>query len=532
MFKKLAAIILAIALVAAMWIIPAQASDFSNVPFFNVDFNSESIDDLAGGVEGREWYMVEDVGATSSATPLKAVFRDDAEIGRKVLYFNQESAIFYSDFDYSKIQNNFTLEAYVKLPKRMPVSGWGIIAGSYWNANPDSGIGITYGQHMAAQVGASNKFNVLQGDGTRSYTTFTGTRTQETWMHLVYTHDGVNEAYYENGVLIASQPVQQASIPSVKSEIIGFRIGGYNMVSQFCTRMDCAYVRVYDSAAAEADVAALYENRNGDAPVVTEVPTETPISGVTPTPAPTPDSNLPVLPEGSAYKVVADDAPAFKKGDTVDITFKITDIEDAKGLMGVDLDIAYDYTLLQPVLNANGKPVVKSSASEIMEKYENSKWTATSRLDGEDTDTPTYVLKMFSDAETDAEEPQIDVAVKGDGELWFTISFEALADGTPDALLAYTVSADGTDSDINSIKGTGVHAFVASGDQPTPPVTDEKPTEVPTDVPTEQPTGQPTEKPTDGGNQKPGNTVTFDAGLVSLAAVALSSVVAAKKRRF
>lgn len=514
MFKKITAAVLAVALIAALWIVPASASSFTDSLFFNADFTSESTTDTVGGIVPT---------MTGSAPALE--FVDSDETGTKVASFDGKKALSYA-IDYAKVTSNFTMEAYVNFDEDTAKAGsFGLVAGTYWYNN-HSGFGFVFSK--LNEIGASRKFAFTQGGG--NTTNIVGGSYKGGWKHLTYVHDGTQEYFYEDGALVATQAAKSASIPSDTTK--GFRIGGYNLANNFDLKMECAYVRLYESAATEADVAALYENRNGDAPVVTEAPTETPISDVTPTPAPTPDSNLPVLPEGPAYKVVADDVPAFKKGDTVDITFKITDIEDAKGLMGVDLDIAYDYTLLQPVLNANGKPVVKSSASEIMEKYENSKWTATSRLDGEDTDTPTYVLKMFSDAETDAEEPQIDVAVKGDGELWFTISFEALADGTPDALLAYTVSADGTDSDINSIKGTGVHAFVASGDQPTPPVTDEKPTEVPTDVPTEQPTGQPTEKPTDGGNQKPGNTVTFDAGLVSLAAVALSSVVAAKKRRF
>ena len=385
------------------------------------------------------------------------------------------------------------------------------------------------------------RFNVVEGNGTTSqtFTSNKGARVEGNWMHLVYVHDGVNEYYYENGALVASQAAWCQNIPSVTDDANkAFRIGGYNRASQFCANMDCAYVRVYDSPANDTAVAALYENRNETAPIVTEAPTNEPTSDVTAeptpdvtpdvTPVPTPDADLPALPEGSAYKVAVDDVPAFKKGDKVDITFKITDIEDAEGLMGVDLDIVYDYTLLKPVKNENGKAVVKSAKSDINSANPGANWDATSRLDGEDTETPTYVLKLFDDADPNAEEPQKELLIKEDGVIWFTISFEALADSTPDMLLAYTVSADGTDHDTQGVKGTGTYAFVKdSGEEPTP--TDDKPTE----IPTEQPTEQPTDKPTDGGNKNPGNNaVTFDAGLVSLAAVALSSIVAAKKRRF
>ena len=263
MIKKITAFVVIFVMVAAMWIIPSNASTFSDSLFFNADFNSGSFNDTVGNVEGVEWYN--DDGAKSSKTPLKSEFKDDADIGRKVLGFKMESIIFYDQFDYTKIENNFTLEVYIKLSKTNTVSGWGVIAGTYWNANPDSGIGITYGMHAVAQVGANRKLNVLQGDTNKSYTTFTGSKATGEWIHLVYTHDGVNESYYENGKLVATQAVQQEKIPSVKSEIQGFRIGGFNMVSQFCTNMDCAYVRVYNSGATESDVTALYENRNKDA---------------------------------------------------------------------------------------------------------------------------------------------------------------------------------------------------------------------------------------------------------------------------
>ena len=300
--------------------------------------------------------------------------------------------------------------------------------------------------------------------------------------------------------------------------------------------MECAYVRMYEDVATAENVADLYADRNGQPAVTpTEEPTPVPTEEPTPTeeqptpteaqPTPTeaqPTPNLPELPEGSAYQVVAEDVPAFKAGDQVDITFKITDIEDPEGLLGVDLDIVYDYTLLKPLKNDNGKAIVKSSASEIMSKYEFSKWTGTSRLDGEDTEMPTYVLHLFSDAEEDSEEPQVDVSIKEDGELWFTISFEALADGEPDTLLAYTASADGTDSNVEGVQGTGTFAFVAAQEEPS-----EEPSDEPTEVPTEPSATTPV--PDD---DKPGNTVTFDAGLISLAAVALSSVVAVKKKRF
>ena len=291
MVKKVAAFILILVMAAAMWVLPSGAAAFSDSLFFNADFNTGKLDDTVGSATGKEWYFDSDHenedgskgGTTSSATPVKSEFKDAEDIGRKVLNFHKESAVFYTDFDYTKIVSNFTLVAYVKLPKQEPVAGWGYIAGSYWNTNPDSGIGFTYGLHSIAGVGANRKFNVIQGDKEKSYTTFTGSRASGEWVQLVYTHDGVNECYYENGVLVGSQAVQQANIPSVTDQPTqAFRIGGYNMVSQFCTEMECAYVRVYSAAASESDVKTLYETRNQDAPVPSgnsEKPTVKPEDG-------------------------------------------------------------------------------------------------------------------------------------------------------------------------------------------------------------------------------------------------------------
>lgn len=508
MFKKITAAVLAVALVAALWIVPASASSFTDSLFFNANFTSESATDTVEGV-----VPVEGEG--------KVTYVDSDVTGTKVASFDGAAAFNYESIDYTKVQADFTMEAYVNLDvPTVQGGGFGLIAGTYWYNN-HTGFGFVFS--TLNEIGTSRRFSLTQGGG--NTTNITGGTYRGGWIHLTYVHDGTNEYLYENGELVASQAAKTSAILTDTSK--GFRIGGYNTIGQFCTKMECAYVRLYETAATGADVAALYENRNNTAPVETEVPTESSTPVVTSTPTPTPDNDLPVLPEGPAYKVVVEDVPAFKKGDKVDITFKITDIEDAEGLMGVDLDIVYDYTLLKPVKNENGKAVVKSAKSEINSANPGANWDATSRLDGEDTETPTYVLKLFDDVNPNAEEPQKELLIKDDGVIWFTISFEALADSTPDMLLAYTIFADGADHNTQSVKGTGAYAFVKNGgEEPTP--TDDKPTE----VPTEQPTAQPTDKPTDGDNKRPGNTVTFDAGLVSLAAVALSSVVAAKKRRF
>jgi hypothetical protein len=213
--------------------------------------------------------------------------------------------------------------------------------------------------------------------------------------------------------------------------------------------------------------------------------------------------SLPTVPNGSAYKVSANEIEAFKTGDIISLTLKITDIKAAGGLLGLDLDVVYDPMYLTPVKKTNGKPDVTSAASSIMAKYESSKWTATSRLDYEGTSEPTLVLKLFSDASSDAEEPEKEVAIQNDGELWFTVKFEAIKDS--DALgnvIAYTEAASGTDMNTNSVTGKGIVVSVKG--IPTPDPTEAPtPTQAPTPTPTQAPTPTPTQAPTPTPTQAP-----------------------------
>ena len=282
MFKKLAAFTIVFAMAAAMWIVPSHASTLTDALFFDADYSTGSFDSKVGNIHGKEYTP----DPETQSEIKKVEFIEDAEINRKVLSFYGDSAVFYDDFDYVKFQNNFTFEVYVKLPaKDAAPSGWGYIAGTYWNVNPDCGIAFTYGRHSIAGVGTNRKFNVLQGNGKNSnpneggesYTTFTGNKADGNWKHLVYTHDGTTEAYYEDGVLIASQDATQSSIPSAAGDDLrGFRIGAYNKIAQFSTVMDCAYVRVYAAAASADEVTELYNNRNSDAPKPANVATTAP----------------------------------------------------------------------------------------------------------------------------------------------------------------------------------------------------------------------------------------------------------------
>lgn len=525
MMRKITALLLAVALVFAMWVVPSAAAEFTDTMFFNADYTSGSLVDAVGGTAYEIWKN----GSSGAEVP----FVEDAAIASKVASFDGSTAVMYGINDVNlsnKLQADFTVEAYIKLDENTTPSGWGLLLGTYWmNTSTGAGIGYNHNDGLKLGTGAGELSYTVGSTGNTS-TKIANLATGK-WTHIVYVHTGSSVEFYIDGQHVSTQTATQL----LNNSPCGFRVGGYNWMGQFATKMECAYVRLYEAIAEGTDVAALYAGRNGNVDEPTDVateeptptPTNTPADEPTEEPTPTPDQNLPVLPDGPDYKVVAEDIPAFKAGDKVDITFKVTDIADPEGILGVDLDIVYDYTLLRPVKNDNGRPVVTSAKSEINSANKGANWDSTTRLDGEDTETPTFVLKLFDDADPYAEEPQTELRIKEDGALWFTISFEAVADATEGAMVAYTSAADGTDHNVDGIKGTGTYVYVGSS------------TDEPTDTPTGTPTDEPTEPspsattPAPGGNDnKPGNTVTFDAGLVSLAAVALSSIVAAKKKRF
>ena len=275
MMKKFLSVILAVAMVAAMWIVPASASSFTDSLFFNADFTSESAVDAVGGIVPT---------MTTLGDPPALEYVDSAETGTKVASFDGKKALSY-DIDYTKVMANFTMEAYVNFAEdSVKAGGFGMVAGTYWYNN-HTGFGFVFSS--LNEIGASKKFSLTQGGGGNT-TNITGGTYRGGWRHLTYVHDGTNEYLYEDGTLVASQAVKSSAIASDTTK--GFRVGGYNLANNFDLTMECAYVRLYQSAATGEDVAALYENRNNPAPTPGEVV-------VTPVPEPT------AVPTGKIFEV-------------------------------------------------------------------------------------------------------------------------------------------------------------------------------------------------------------------------------------
>lgn len=111
--------------------------------------------------------------------------------------------------------------------------------------------------------------------------------------------------------------------------------------------------------------------------------------------------------------------------------------------------------------------------------------------------------------------------------------YKAYADeATADAM--YQAAVKGEDVNTPTTSPTGDPTTSPTGDPTTSPTGDPttSPSGSPSNSPSNSPAGSPTNKPTDSNNGgKTPNTQTFDLGLVSLAAVALSSAVAIKKRK-
>lgn len=486
MIKKTLAIVLAIALVAAMWIIPTSAETFEDSKFFGVDFSTGSYTDTVSGMEG-------------SITEGKSItYETDETLNHVVGVFDGETAIEYpfTNADYGKMINNFTMEAYVKLSVKSPAWGWAGICGTFW-LNNNSGIALGTGNWNNA-LGTGDAFSITQGT-TSSSPSSMGCGSKDEWSHLVYTHDGDTEALYLNGQLVASAAATQAQIPHDTTK--GFRIGGYNLAKQFCVGMKYAFVNVYGAAATADEVAALY---SAAAPVTPE-PTEE--ATPEPTEEATPEPTIPVS-QGDDYKVTASEVLPFKTGDTVTIRFTVSEIAEGKAVSGLDWILEYNPQVLAPVVDDEGSisTTWTSSCGDLNTETPKANWELLGYIVEDGVLSITVVEAQATESVAEA------------GKIWVEAQFTALADGNTGDVIAFTSTTAGTDADTEMMEGEGCIITVA-----------EAPVE-PTDEPTEEPSDEPTTPPA----EEPGDVdvpVTFDIGLISLAAVALSSFTAVKRRK-
>lgn len=270
MVKKLVAIVLTVALLGALCISPAYAAEESleNAKFFGVDFTTGSAVDTVGELTPRVTWDGE------------VKYTTDETLGKTVADFDGSYAIGYA-VDYSKLESNFTIEAYVQIDPEA-TSRWGLVCGTIWltsGKEPVNGVGISYGWYNSVPgVGARKSVYTLTcGHGTSD--SYFACGEKGVWSHLVYTHDGSTEAMYLNGVLVESQAatVNAYTHDTSNDHADKFRIGGYNFAGNWDCIMKCAAVNLYEEAATADDVATLYTAMTGnEAPTPSTDPSEEP----------------------------------------------------------------------------------------------------------------------------------------------------------------------------------------------------------------------------------------------------------------
>ncbi len=195
----------------------------------------------------------------------------------------------------------------------------------------------------------------------------------------------------------------------------------------------------------------------------------------------------PDLPTGGAYKLSSITASAFNAGDTISIPFYVDDITATGGLVGLDLEIWYDSTVLEPVTTGTGATLSITSSADTINSTSGSSscnWWASGRVI---TGTGSDSLCVITMLEDNGNFP-----VTQDSVIRVTVSFKALKNCTSGNLLAYTIAATGTNSNTDSVNGSGVAIYVKAAATPKPTAT---PTATPTQAPTPTPSPTPTPKP-------------------------------------
>ena len=289
MSRKIFAFVLALAVMAVLFVVPASAETLSDFLILNVDFSTESYEDQTGNVAAAELPGTEFRNGTIE-------YEDNEEIGRKVAHF-RGMTVKYDLADYNAMTDEFSIEAYFNVKKQ---GSFGIIAGDYF-FNTKSGAAITVGKFAQENdsVGYSKGIAAVEGTGTGSITV-EGTKDKSfgQWIHGLLVHEHDKLRFYVNGELV-NEIDTVAPLPN--DTLQGFRIGGYNLADQFQVEdIMYSYVRVYDTVITAEEAVSLYEARNNGAPVDpgTQDPTAEPVDQPTqaPTKAPANPTQVPAQP--------------------------------------------------------------------------------------------------------------------------------------------------------------------------------------------------------------------------------------------
>jgi len=270
----------------------SEHEEFNKLKFFSVDYRTglyedritknspifpqvpTKYDEYGNGV------FVEDV-----------VYVNDETLQSRVAHFDGTYSVGYP-IDHSKLVKDFTVEAYIMLGQGQ--SRWSLICGTTWMQGQIAvnGFGLCTSKlfldgidsemfnddlnNKSNYIGHPQKYlyswNIGNGaDGCINYG-FPGdgksasmSAARDTWVHMVYTHDGNTEQLYVDGVKIIDQ---EARIPEIMHDTSSemsklFRIGGYNWANNW--DLDdgyIAYINCYETAASPSVVKDLYDSRN------------------------------------------------------------------------------------------------------------------------------------------------------------------------------------------------------------------------------------------------------------------------------
>ncbi len=380
MFKKFVSLMLVFSIIATLFVVPTTAEEvasFEDSKFFSVDYRTEIESDLIGGLDpvltvvptvptgeyDQDGYEIYDYR-------YNMVFAEDDTLGVPVADFDGTYSVGY-DVDLSKLEKDFTVEAYFKLGSEQNGAPWSQVCGTVWMQAENAGAhGFSLNTSSMAlsprdgaypgddvipvqgpYIGTKKQYMLTWSTGIGGYgcinDSFAGGKKADKdacydqWVHVVYTFDAEgNEALYYNNAEVFNRKAYADSITHDESNEMSrlFRIAGYNWANNWdMVDMQCAYINLYESAATADEVNTLYTNKD----VVSEV--------VIPTPRPGGSS----FDESSLFFDVDFDSQGVE-----DLTgnFAYEDLESAKE--ATDLTYEYDAEIGRNVLVLDGDGVL------------------------------------------------------------------------------------------------------------------------------------------------------------------------------
>ncbi|MBE7056154.1 MAG: LamG domain-containing protein [Ruminococcaceae bacterium] len=280
MFKKSIMILVAVALVATMVMAPmvASADELADSLYFDVDFDSESVEDMAGNHTYDDLFNMEAGDLT---------FELDEELGKNVLVLEGDGALKWTNnngetLNQYDLTGGLTMEMLVYISTDAEEFKTNMC---FFEANESALHFQEYND------GTDHSSGFRAGDGTpgafiQADAYIEGNFPHMKWIHLVGVADASENRFYLNGELAAKVSRSGSSLQSMynkgEGDIYVGESGLGSMWGATAVYGKIAFARIYKAAATNDDIGALYEAATGnDAPVindnVTPLPTKAPL---------------------------------------------------------------------------------------------------------------------------------------------------------------------------------------------------------------------------------------------------------------